>query len=283
MLPWQLPNVRKKYQIFIQLVIASFCLHIIFAGWLFFGYREPGAHVRVTVNHLLLGSGQEIILIPTLNPALVKQNSIGSGLKRVAPLSAMPQKSVSPTTVTSKKITPQKTGMVARPAEKKIMVKKAPLPEPPKKMVEPPKPILKKEIIQKVQPKPVLPTKPTVEKLIEQKKEEIAVLPESAKIPLDTNADSSVSSDSPIVMHATPQEVEAYRQQQLFYQVIKKQWKPPLGLDKNCVCQITFTVGWQGSIQNVVIDIASGILMYDIAARSALYSIKMPEWSRGKH
>lgn len=65
-------------------------------------------------------------------------------------------------------------------------------------------------------------------------------------------------------------------------QEILKNWSAPLGVAKDSTCTISFSVDLAGRLQQIVIDKASGILMYDISARSAVLNTKMPPWSRGK-
>ena len=73
-----------------------------------------------------------------------------------------------------------------------------------------------------------------------------------------------------------------YRQYESLYAAIAQSWKPPLGVAQQCVCQITVYVARDGSIHKSVVDKSSGVLIYDVAARNALYHMKMPEWARGK-
>ena len=59
-------------------------------------------------------------------------------------------------------------------------------------------------------------------------------------------------------------------------------WKPPHGVDQECACEIMVQIDWNGTIQDVKIHKSSGVLIYDIAARTALQDAKLPLWTRGR-
>lgn len=69
---------------------------------------------------------------------------------------------------------------------------------------------------------------------------------------------------------------------QQFYvlqQELVRHWQPPVGIIGDCTCLITTQINWQGKIEDIVIDKQSGVLMFDIAARSAMLAIDLPRWS----
>ncbi len=77
-------------------------------------------------------------------------------------------------------------------------------------------------------------------------------------------------------------EVEALRRHAQLHNEIIKQWKQPPGAPATSSCDISFFVNKKGNIENLTIQKSSGVLMYDISARQALYSMTMPQWTYGK-
>jgi len=65
-------------------------------------------------------------------------------------------------------------------------------------------------------------------------------------------------------------------------QTVMAHWAPPPGVDDGCFCTLAFRVDWSGQVQEVEVRKASGVLMYDIAAKCALNETKLPSWARGK-
>jgi len=84
------------------------------------------------------------------------------------------------------------------------------------------------------------------------------------------------------VVQANYREVEDRRRQVLLQKELAKCWKVPIGVSHDCVCQIRAVVSWDGVVKELDVTKSSGVLMYDVAARSALYTMKMPAWSKGK-
>ncbi len=66
-----------------------------------------------------------------------------------------------------------------------------------------------------------------------------------------------------------------------FQKEIGNKWNPPAGF-LGCKCTVMVAVSWDGAAQAVDIAEPSGVLVYDIAARSALEDVKMPKWAWGK-
>ncbi|MGB8367164.1 MAG: hypothetical protein WCD44_02290, partial [Candidatus Babeliales bacterium] len=84
------------------------------------------------------------------------------------------------------------------------------------------------------------------------------------------------------IVQANYREIEAQRRQALLQKELAHYFKPPIGVPADCICQIKVMVDWSGIIKDLTVMQSSGILMYDVAARSALYTMKMPSWSKGK-
>jgi len=84
------------------------------------------------------------------------------------------------------------------------------------------------------------------------------------------------------LVQANYREVEAHRRQVLLQKELAKCWKPPIGVPHDCVCEIKVVVNWNGIVKELDVAKSSGVLMYDVTARSALHTMKMPAWSKGK-
>lgn len=145
-----------------------------------------------------------------------------------------------------------------------------------------PTPIAKKASVQTTiaQPKPI-----AQKKITEQTKMEPAKI-ESTKTepPKKDISKPTVQKTEPTNAHISHnyREVEALRCSAQLQKELVRQWKPPIGVSPDCMCEISFSVNAAGTIENLKITKSSGIIMYDISARQALSAMKMPQWTYGK-
>jgi hypothetical protein len=65
-------------------------------------------------------------------------------------------------------------------------------------------------------------------------------------------------------------------------QEIVSRWRPPRGLSKDLVCQIKCSIGGSGTVVACKFEKSSGVLIYDMAARSAARAMMLPRWAWGK-
>ena len=63
---------------------------------------------------------------------------------------------------------------------------------------------------------------------------------------------------------------------------IHKHWCPPVGIARDCVCELKVLVNGVGTVTKVNIEKPSGVLVYDISARSAVLAMTIPRWGWGK-
>lgn len=77
-------------------------------------------------------------------------------------------------------------------------------------------------------------------------------------------------------------EVEALRRGAQLQKELVHKWQPPIGVSPDCTCDISFFVTKQGTIEQLKMVKSSGVMMFDISARQALFSMKMPQWTYGK-
>ena len=72
-------------------------------------------------------------------------------------------------------------------------------------------------------------------------------------------------------------EQDALQLQEEIQREIEQHWKPPVGLGDDVVCQIQAIIGWDGTVHSLHIQQKSGVLAYDMHARSAVLAMKFPE------
>ncbi len=77
-------------------------------------------------------------------------------------------------------------------------------------------------------------------------------------------------------------DIETLRCYNVLQKELVKYWRPPIGVLDGCSCKIKIFVGWDGSILGIKMIKQSGVLMYDVSARSALFAMSMPRWAQGK-
>lgn len=63
---------------------------------------------------------------------------------------------------------------------------------------------------------------------------------------------------------------------------IASRWRPPRGLSKDLACQIKCSIGLSGAVVGCKIEKPSGVLIYDMAARTAARAMSLPRWAWGK-
>jgi hypothetical protein len=68
----------------------------------------------------------------------------------------------------------------------------------------------------------------------------------------------------------------------LLQEEVSRHWKPPVGMQPSGMCHITAIITNEGTIQTLTIAQSSGILVFDIAARNALFASTWPAWVKGK-
>jgi hypothetical protein len=66
------------------------------------------------------------------------------------------------------------------------------------------------------------------------------------------------------------------------YQEIAACWMPPSGVPADSACKITMFIDRQGELADMNVDASSGVLVFDLAARSAVSELKFPRFAWGK-
>lgn len=222
----------------------------------------------------------------------IKKVAIAKSVAKQPPKPAAVAKKEAPKPIQEKK---PATTMTAQ-ARKKAVAKNVPLakspavsPAPAKKPIavaqkksEPVKPAqktVKNESVPKKQPEPVT-KKESMEKHAEQMvptptiTDPADTLPDSIELAL---GDDDYANDE---TYAVSPEVA-----RMYFGIQKELgtcWKPPVGLKKDLVCTIGVQYARDGTIADLGVKKPSGVLVYDISARTAVQKMQLPRWAAGK-
>ncbi|TET05802.1 hypothetical protein E3J79_04225 [Candidatus Dependentiae bacterium] len=112
----------------------------------------------------------------------------------------------------------------------------------------------------------------------EQRKTDIAQLQETAAHPLQ----SAMTFGAEATPIAEGSDFDTLQIQQYIQNEISHYWRPPIGLLDDLICKIRIQIDNNGTVSNAVIEESSGVLVYDLAARSATNSLLLPCWAWGK-
>ena len=277
---WQHKNIHKRHLLWAKLFCACLFFHMLFLFWIFCVYHDRST-VTVSLNtkidysapilYVPLGAAKN----PTANPSIhfLKQKTLRTSGKE-NPSNAQPKNS-SPLTLTQSTLRSDRVPVSARPECPVRGVSKG----NPKPEIKPtPKPAIKTEI-KKTEPKPE-PIKeiPPVAQITEPVK---PTPPPIQAQPLPTAQAQPAIPNNATISHDY-REVEALRRAAQLQKELIKNWKAPIGVPKDCACEISITVTPNGTIKDLKMVKNSGVLMYDISARQALFSMTMPQWTHGK-
>lgn len=263
---WQLKNVPREIKVWLKLIGISFIVHMILIGIFVKGYRNQVVEAVLTINtsrpvfFVALSAKQPVSPMPVKNSTA----NVASSLQKTAQKPIIKKEPI--------KQEAQKTGLVT--------AKKEPVKNVPAKKTEPQKSAAsksmvaqKQEVKQQVEkkelketPKPITPQKVPVQEQIVQ------------ALPIASSAIAPQEYHNSAVVSEQTMPIEYYN----LVQTIMVQWRAPYGMQGTPSCRIKALINKLGEIEDIEIEESSGILMFDIAARSALLNTQMPEWTRGK-
>jgi hypothetical protein len=298
---WQHKNIHKKYLLWAKLFGICLFLHLIFLFWIFCIYRDNNYILSISINKNR-DYYKPIMFVPlnvqttsrpkTIHPTKpIQQNSTVQAKPTVEKKTAVPEIK-KPTTIAT--ITPNKieasssakalkdtSALTANVKKAEEVKKELPKVEPPKK----PEPVVHKT--QPIQPVPAQKETPQVP-IAQALDIEQTVVPQSyIKASSFAEASAHTSEGAALVpkdAHISDnyREVEALRRGAQLQKELVQKWKPPIGISPECMCEISFLVNRSGVIENLKMVKCSGVIMYDISARQALCTMKMPQWTYGK-
>lgn len=289
----QRKNIHKKNLLWLKIIALCLSFHLIALLWVFCIYQENTYMQAFSVNKQMDYS-TPILFLPYAAKA-----AQGTPKKMDVTITEAPKKIAVKTTATAKvatpKPTPEKTVVKAtKPEPKKTTTIAVPATQvEAKKATEPIKKVAPADEI-----KPVIPEKPVIEEKIEiaEKKPEpkkaepttpVKTIESPPAIAQPTPAVTPIRNameDGPKNAHVSNnfREVEALRRGAQLQKELVQKWQPPVGVSPDCACDISFFVTKQGTIENLKMVKSSGVMIFDISARQALFAMKMPQWTYGK-
>lgn len=281
----QRKNMHKKHLLWLKIISLCIFFHSIILIWLFCIYQGNYHIYAIAINKQFDYSAPILFL-----PHLAEQRKVKKEEKSKSKIAAKTenkkatQKTENKNTVQTKMIEQPKTTVAPAAPAKKI--------EPPKikeqtKVIEP---IKKKPVQPQVDTKPkapaldkpaAIPAKPVLATALDiqqpiiptqtiKQKTPIAPIPQALHIPDNAHISNNY------------REVEALRRGAQLQKELVRKWQPPIGVSPECTCEISFFVNNKGNIENLKMIKNSGVMMFDISARQALYTMKMPQWTYGK-
>lgn len=272
MLLWQRKNV-PKLAFGAQLAFVIVCMHGI--ALLLLCIHSVAVHdelsVDVSYNYLI---GADIIVVPFQKT--VKQRPVSAApsakpdVQREATILKDVQKPVQKKTVPAAKKVEPVTPVVNNDVK----------PEPTR---EPEKLTVKKPAIEKSE-KPTV-EKPTVEKPTTDKSavEKLAVQKQQVRSqPQPAQSAQQVAKQSALPTQTTPQyigtrQLQTMNIQRAIVEQVHMHWHPPEGLEPDLEVVLTVHIGHSGAIIDVDTKQSSGVFVYDVHARSAVYEMQFPK------
>lgn len=231
---WQPKNTQKRHLLWLKPFGLCLCVHFSLLLWAFFIAHNDSHAISLSL-YKHLDYSAPILFIPKTNNTQKTSKIIEQAHATPAPVkknTSVQHEQKAPTTIT------QKAPDVAK--------EKPTISEPPKATITSPAPEIKKELQKKEEP---LPT----EKKIEPEEKKPFTLPENAQISHDYR------------------KVETMRRMSLLQKELIQQWKPPIGSPADASCEISSTINSTGKITHLTIVKSSGMVMYDLSARHALF------------
>ena len=305
MLPWQQRIRLRKRTLFLWKIVALtsfFHAILLVAVLLLCGRRRVDFNINISKAAL---RGQTVILMPLCKKVpgaqakLVAQSKAKKGAsgglnvirKRKAVLAKKSKPAPSKIAKKAEPLPVQKKTTIA--TKKKIQ---KPKPQAKVQKLEPQKPKLeeKPKEIPKVEPKAVEKKKPEVVDKAKSKVEEpvkkvepVTPKPEPVVNEKPTNevvAQGPATSEGvvPEGVLVGQDDLAALEMQQLVYEAVSKHWKPPVGMPDDLSCKIRVSILPDGGVHSSVVEEKSGVLVYDMSARSALSHVSFPRQVHGK-
>ncbi|MCA9769808.1 TonB C-terminal domain-containing protein [Candidatus Dependentiae bacterium] len=263
MWPWQLKRWPKRYFFLLRLFIACTILHLLVFLGISFVQMCTLCPYQLTINANALNNNVQVVFLPLY--------------KKISKEKAVFMK------VDTKKLSQKKeeTGKVLAKKNPEIIQEKV----KPKAIVKNNKTTINKEnVIRKKPVKEILIKKETVERSkgkTENKKQKITDKNSSVAYNGVKTTKKNVGIISQRV-YAGRQELALLQMQARIQKEVSMIWKPPVGLPKNLLCQVTLTINDKGHVTETKVSKSSGVLLYDVSARTALTQLTLPLWAHGK-
>ncbi len=255
---WPL-NERKAFSLqqvlWIRLITVSAVLHALILFMLLFMYRGyaqlqvDAQGVSLSPAEVVLMPLQKVVAKPQVIPRRKQQQKELQEKKVEQPVEKKVQEPAAAAKPTTGLSVPKKRELRRAQRQQKKEAKK----EVAQEIKAAQEPI--KEPVQAVEPLPVPQATETI-------------LPEAA------------ASNEPI--YVGREELEALVVQQEIQKEIEQRWHPPIGISPETTCQVRALIGWDGAIKEVKMEKSSGVLVFDVHARSVTQAIVFPKAVWGK-
>jgi hypothetical protein len=256
----QLKNIHKRHLLWAKLFGICLFIHSVFLFWVFCVYRDNSYMLSLSINKKMDYSTPIFFLPVSVQTTADK-----------------------PINTSKKPITPKKTTTPAAPIKKTETKQKPTTVAAAPKKIEP----VKQEI------KKIEEVKKEVAKIEQKKTTPVVEQPKQTPVAkaLDIESSFAKASEDTATIPVIPEnahishnyrEVEALRKQAQLQKEIVQTWKPPIGVSPDCMCEVSFFINSTGKIENIKIVKSSGVMMFDISVRQALFAMKMPQWTYGK-
>lgn len=276
---WLLVKLPKRFGVLGSLWLISCGMHaIIFIGaFLLSGVGD--SRQTLSVSGSRRQTDARIVLLPMLKtvrntqfdqpvrgtkfgvPATKKQ-TIAQAKK---PVKQIPKKT--PAKVPDKK--GNKTTLARLEKEKKqLELKKKITPKQKEKIVE-------KKIEEKQPVVAKTPPKEELKPVVEEKKETMAQAPEEKELLGDPNATQDV-------IYVGRDDLREMQTQHVVADALQKHWQAPSGIAPDTLCQIAFDVDKEGKACNIIMKQNSKVLIFDVAARTALVHAHFSPAAQGR-
>ncbi len=257
-----LPKRLNKRQIFVlQLASIVLVIHFLLVGC--YLWRSGSKVLTINMRMSTLDFSRPIVVIPYMRRTgqlqkLVQAQNVGQGRKKNQRLRVPTKKVVQPPVKSKNQLVKQdkKAPVKKNIGKKPLEPIKEKIAEP---VLEPKKPEPKKEVVAK---EPVV--------IPDQVLKPIVAEPE-----ISSSETVSLTEEEPIVIGQ--EEFEAMHLYQEIHQSLTHQWHPPAGLHPKQSAIVLITVDLKGIISDIVIEQSSGVLVYDMAARMAVYGASLPQ------
>lgn len=280
MWPWQHNHkLPKKVQFWGKLLSLSLLLHSLVLCLIFFVYKGSYFAHTVAVDMSMLRSGAKVVYCPFQKTT-----------KRV-------HKKKTRNIASHKNLAVKKTKKKSPPPKKKVVIKKK---KPKTALASKSKPVVKKKPAKKNVTKKKTQTavkkstdvKTMADKLVEKKPLKVVekkvpkVKPKKIEKnkPVKVAQKESVEQGEQDIIYVGRIDKDILKMHEVIQQELQTVWQPPAGLSKELQCQLKVLVAWDGTVKDVAVEKTSGVVMYDVAARSSLASVPFDKckWARGK-
>jgi hypothetical protein len=261
-------KIHKRHRLWLKFFSLFFVLHCILLWCIFINDMHSLNTIAISLNKHIDYSAP-ILFVPLTQTVTTQENTASALTNTNQPKQTtlaqtkinVPEKKATPATTI--KQSPQQTQKIVPVPTSKLEKKEEKIvaPETPK-VVEPSN-----------SEKPAAPTEKkstTAQMTSPPSTQQASTAPQQRVVPKNAH----VSHDY--------KEVEMLRRTALLQKELIAAWKPPTGMPSDAHCEISLSVGDNGIIKSSTIIKSSGIFIYDLSARHALGTMKMPQWTYNK-